>query len=228
MTDVARHVDAGMTEEAPDPESSTGRGTRASRLSGWAAVLMSLAALATSWASYQASLWSGEQAAYSATAATFRAKSTRASNRADQQRLTDIATFAHWMTATAGHDSTLAAFISSRFRNEFKTAFEQWIASRPLVSPGAASSPFALPSYRLAEDAVADSLDRTADAEMSASQRANRISDSYVLNAVIMATVLFFAGAEQGGVHRLRLVMLLIASGMFVMGVVRLLDAPRA
>ena len=228
MTDAARDVDVLITDEERTREPSTGGAKRASRLSGWAAVLMSLAALATSWASYQASLWSGEQAAHSATAATFRAKSTRASNRADQQRLTDIATFAHWMTATAGHDSTLAAFISSRFRIEFKTAFEQWIASRPLITPGAASSPFVLPSYRLAEDAVADSLDRTADGEMAASQRANRISDSYVLNAVIMATVLFFAGAEQGGVHRLRLVMLLIASGMFVMGVIRLLDAPRA
>jgi len=228
MTDAARDVDVLITDKEPTREPSTGGEKRTSRLRGWAAVLMSLAALATSWASYQASLWSGEQAAHSATAATFRAKATRASNRADQQRLTDIATFAHWMTATAGHDSALAAFISARFRNEFKTAFEHWIASRPLITPGAAPSPFALPSYRLGEDAVADSLDRTADAEMAASQRANRISDRYVLNAVIMATVLFFAGAEQGGVHRLRLVMLLIAAGMFVMGVIRLVDAPRA
>jgi hypothetical protein len=97
-----------------------------------------------------------------------------------------------------------------------------------LTSPGAASSPFVLPSYRVAEDAVSDSLDRAAGGAMTESQRANRISDSNVLDAVIMATVLFFAGAERGGVHRLRLVMLLIAAGMFVTGFVRLLDALRA
>ena len=85
-----------------------------------------------------------------------------------------------------------------------------------------------LPSYRLAEDAVADRLDRAADRASAESQRANGVSDGYVLTAVIMATVLFFAGAEQGGVHRLRIAMLLIATGMFVMGVVRLLDSPRA
>jgi hypothetical protein len=217
-----------MTDVAPSHFSSGDRTARAARLSGWAAVLMSLAALATSWASYQASLWSGEQAEHAAISAAHRSKSTRASNRAGELRLIDIGTFAHWMTATAAHDSALADFISARFRHEFKPAFEGWIASRPRTSPDAASSPFVLPSYRLADDAVADSLDRAADRASAESQRANRISDGYVLSAVIMATVLFFAGAEQGGVHRLRIAMLLIATGMFVMGVIRLLESPRA
>jgi hypothetical protein len=217
-----------MTNVRSPDDAPTDHTARAVRLSSWAAVLMSLAALATSWASYQASLWSGEQAEHAASAAAHRAKSTRASNRAGELRLIDIGTFAHWMTATAARDSALADFVSSRFRPEFKPSFERWIASRPLTSPDAASSPFVLPSYRLADDAVADSLDRAGDRESAESQRANRVSDSYVLDAVLMATVLFFAGAEQGGVHRLRIAMLLIATGTFVMGVIRLLDAPRA
>ena len=216
-----------MTDARPSDESPADRTTRAAKLSTWSAVLMSLAALATSWASYQASLWSGEQAQHSASASALRARSTRASNRAGELRLIDIATFAHWMTAKAGHDSALADFISARFRPAFKPAFESWIASRPLTSPDAASSPFVLPSYRLAENVVADSLDRAADQALAESQRANRISDMYVLDAVIMATVLFFAGAEQGGVRRLRVVMLLIATGMLVTGIIRLLDSPR-
>ena len=217
-----------MTTDRSPEESRADRTRRASRLSGWAAVLMSLAALATSWASYQASLWSGEQAEHSASAAAYRAKATRAYNRADDLRMIDIGTFAHWMTATAGSDSVLAGFISARFRHEFKPAFERWIASRPLHSAGAAPTPFAHASYRLTEDVVADSLDRVADREAAESHRANRVSDGYVLSAVIMATVLFFAGSEQGPVHRFRLGMLLIATGMFVTGVIRLLDAPRA
>lgn len=217
-----------MTNDRPPNDSTTDHTKRAARLSGWATVLMSLAALATSWASYQASRWSGEQAEHTASAATFRAKATRAYGRADDLRMIDIATFAHWMSAKASHDSTLADFIAARFRLEFKPAFESWIASRPLISPGAAASPFALPSYRLAEDVVADSLDRVADHASAASHRANQISDSYVLSAVIMATVMFFASAEQGGRHRFRLAMLLIATSMFVMGVLRLIETPRA
>ena len=217
-----------MTSDRPSEDSPTDRSHRASALGTWSAVLMSLAALATSWASYQASRWSGEQAQHSATAGAYRAKSTRASTRAGELRMIDIGTFAHWMTATAGHDSALATFIAARFRSEFKPSFERWIASRPLLSPHAAPSPFALPSYRLADDAVADSLERAADHASAQSQRANRVSDSYVLDAVIMATVLFFAGAEPGGVRRLRVLMLLIATGMFATGVIRLLDTPRA
>jgi len=217
-----------MTNDRSPDASGADHARRASRLSGWAAVLMSLAALATSWASYQASLWSGQQAERTASAAAYRAKATRAYNRADELRMIDIGTFAHWMTATAGRDSVLAGFISARFRPEFKPAFERWIASRPLRSAGAAPTPFAHPSYRLTEDVVADSLDRVADREAAESHRANRVSDGYVLSAVIMATVLFFCGSEQGPVHRFRFVMLLIATGMFLTGVIRLLEAPRA
>lgn len=188
---------------------------------------MSLAALATSWASYQASLWSGEQAQHATKAADVRAKSTRAYTRAGQLRMIDIGTFAHWMTAKAGNDSALAGFIESRFRDEFKTAFESWMESKPLHSRTAAPTPFAHSSYRLTEDALADSLDRVADREAAAANRSNRISDAYVLNAVIMATVLFFARAELGGVRPHRVLMLLIATGMFAAGVFRLITAPR-
>ena len=200
---------------------------RESPLSTWAAVLMSLAALATSWASYQASLWSGEQMQRGAASAAYRAKSTRASTRAGQLRMIDIGVFGHWMNATVRRDTALAAFVRTRFRREFAPAFESWMASKPLVSHDAAATPFAHPQYRLADDIVADSLDHMADRESAASQRANRISDSYVLDAVIMATVLFFAGTEQASVTRLRILMLVIATTMCVTGIVRLIVAPR-
>jgi len=202
--------------------------TRETRLSTWAAVLMSLAALATSWASYQASLWSGEQAQRGATSAAYRVKSTRASTRAGQLRMIDIGVFGHWMNAKVRGDSALAEFVEARFRGEFTPAFQSWMASKPLKSRNAAPTPFAHPQYRLADDVLADSLDRLADRDAAASQRANRISDSYVLDAVIMATVLFFAGTEQASVTRLRILMLAIATTMCVAGIIRLIAAPRA
>ena len=214
--------------ELPSPESLTSRASRTKKLHAWSAVMMSLAALATSWASYQASLWSGAQLQHSALEGTLRAKATRAASRASELRMIDIGTFAHWMTAKSGGDTLVANFIASRFRPEFKLAFERWIASKPLRSPTAAPSPFALPSYRLADQAVADSLDRAAERESAASQRANRISDTYVLDAVIMATVLFFASADPGALHRFRVLNLLIATAMFMAGVIRIIDSPRA
>jgi hypothetical protein len=217
-----------VTNDRPSDASSTNHSTRARRLGNWSAVLMSLAALATSWASYQASIWSGLQALHASNAAEVRAKSTRAYTRAGQLRMIDIGTFAHWMTAKSGHDSALAGFIASHFRDEFKSAFESWMASRPLRSATASPTPFAHASYRLTEEVVADSLDRVADREAAAAQRANRIGDSYVLDAVIMATVLFFARSEMGGVRPHRILMLLIATGMFATGLIRLLAAPRA
>ncbi len=201
----------------------------AKRLSTWTTVLMSLAALATSWASYQASLWSGEQATYGGTSATYRTKATRAMMHADQVRMLDAGLFVNWLQATSRGDSALAAFVAKHFRRDFAVAFNEWMATKPLSSPDAASTPFALPSYRSADDARAENLEYMADRDAAAGQRANQLSDRYVFDAVIMATVMFFAGAAQNsGPTYIRVFMLLVALAMFTSGIVRLFDTPTA
>jgi hypothetical protein len=200
-----------------------------SRMSNWSVVLMSVAALATSWASYQASLWSGEQAHHNAAAAAYRVKSTSAATHAGQLRMVDVSLFMNWVSAESRGDTMLARFVSQRFRHEFVPAFSAWRDTRPLESSDAPASPFTLPSYRLRDDSVATHFERIADEAAAAGQFANGVSDSYVLDAVILATVMFFAGGPNQGSHlKRRLFMLVVAGGMCLAGVVRLFMAPRA
>jgi len=202
--------------------------TSARRSDAYATVLLSLAALCTSWAGYQATVWSGEQAQHSAEAAALRAKSSRASVTAGQLVLLDVGLFNWWLRERVSGDTSLAQFVEARFRPEFRAAFESWLATNPLRSPAAAPSPFALPVYHLESRDSAVIYEKAADSASTIARKANRTSDGYVLAAVMLATVMFFSTSAQQATHRLRWALIIIATLSFLTGAIRLLTLPRA
>ena len=190
-------------------------------------ILLSAAALATSWAGLQASMWSSQRTTQGNHASRLRTSSTLATTRAGQQRLVDVQLFTSWLAAYAKGDTRLATFYEHRFRPEFLPAFHVWVASRPLQSADAAASPFALPEYRLAEETEARRLAHEADEESATSQHASGVNDGYVFVAIILATVMFFGStAQQGAVTRMRVILLGFALTTFAFGVYRLVTAP--
>jgi hypothetical protein len=159
-----------------------------------ATVLLAVAAVATAWASYQSARWHGEQARAQSASIAARVESTRAANVANRQGQIDVALFTQWVDAYARNETELAGFYDKRFRQEFKPAFDAWVATRPRKNPGAPLSPFAMPQYKLTANAAADRLEVKAAA---ASQRAGAFiqrADDYSLAVVLFASSLFFAG----------------------------------
>lgn len=158
-----------------------------------AAVLLSIATLLTAWAAYQATRWSGEQAESYTTASAFRTESVRAANIARNQELIDVNTFIAWLDASVEGDQPLADDIQDRMREEFRPAFDEWLTSTP---PGELpeGTPFELDSYTLAEEENAAELERRAAAAFDDGREANQTGDNFVLAAVLLASVLFFAG----------------------------------
>jgi hypothetical protein len=159
-----------------------------------ATVLLAMAAVATSWAAYQAARWHGEQAKAASASIAARVESTRTANVANRQTQIDVALFTQWVDAFARNETELADFYSKRFRVEFRPAFEAWVATRPRKNPHAPLSPFAMPQYTLATNTQADRLEVKAAAF---SQRAGRFiqrADDYALAVVLFAAALFFAG----------------------------------
>src|SRR6185295_4865788 len=102
-----------------------------------AAVLLSLAAVATAWSSYQATRWNGEQAKTSGKVNKTRIEAARASDLANAQEQVDVATFMQWVDPYARGETQLVTFYRQRFRLEFKPAFNAWIATKPLTTKGA-------------------------------------------------------------------------------------------
>lgn len=159
-----------------------------------ATVLLALAAVATAWSGYQASQWHGEQALAQSRATAMRIESARASGEANRQVQVDVATFTQWIDAYAQGQPALASFYRSRFRDEFRPAFDRWLASRPLRNSEAAKTPFALPEYRLGAVEDAERLEAEAEAAGDEVRTDVERAERYVLAVVLFATAIALAG----------------------------------
>ena len=158
-----------------------------------ATVLLAFAAVATAWSSYQATRWNGEQAKTSGKVNKTRIEAARAADLANAQEQVDVATFMQWVDSYARGEDELVSFYRTRFRPEFKPAFNAWLATKPLKTKGAPLTPFAMPQYRLAAKTEAARLDQRAE-ELSAQVRRNiQRASNYVLGVVLFAVALFFA-----------------------------------
>ena len=157
-------------------------------------VLLVVAALATSWSSYQATRWNGEQAAAAGRTSAIRIQAARAQGLGQAQTQIDVATFIAWADADQQGDEKLADFYVDRFREEFRPAYNAWLATDPLTSAGAPPTPFAMPEYQVAARTEAEKLDAAAEASAAQVRLDIQRSSNYVLTVVLYAVVLFFAG----------------------------------
>lgn len=210
--------------QSPDDEP----GTRRERVTETiAAVLLSIAALGSSYAGFQSDLWDGEQAANYALAEQSRTDSSKETTVAIQYAGIDTILFTQWLDAYSADNQELASFYQARFRPEFRTVFDQWIAMRPRTNPNAPSTPFHLPNYR---DKALDSgkaLARNADQLFAKGQRANQISDTYGQAVLILALSLFLGGIIQGfNVHRTRVLLLSFSAICLLIGLARVAFLP--
>jgi hypothetical protein len=179
-------------------------------------VLLVVAAVATSWSSYQATRWHGEQAQATSRTNSIRVEAARAESLAEAQTEIDVATFIAWADADQGGDPALAAFYVDRFRPEFAVAFEAWLESDPFTDPDAPRTPFATPEYQLESQLEADRLDEEEQASAAEVRSYIQLASNYVLTVVLYAVVLFFAGISTKLESR-RLRMVMLAAGFLVL-----------
>ena len=164
------------------------------RLELAATVLLALAAVATAWASYQSSRWHGKQAEAQSASIAARVESSKAADVANGQAQIDVAIFTQWVDAYATGETELAEFYAKRFRDEFRPAFEAWVATKPLKNPRAPLSPFAMPQYQLAARKEAERNEAAATAASHEVRIDIQRADNYMLAVVLFASSLFFAG----------------------------------
>lgn len=159
-----------------------------------ATILLAAATLGTAWSGYQATRWSGVQAADYVTASGLRVESTKASTESGQDRLYDSQVFSQWLNAHESGDAALATLYERRFRAEFRPAFDAWIATDPFHDATALPGPLYMPQYVSAAAERSEDLEIRAAASFEEGQNANETGDQYVLNTVFLASALFLAG----------------------------------
>jgi hypothetical protein len=191
------------------------------------ALLLALATISAAWCAYQATRWSGVQANAYATAGASRQESVRASSRFNALVNIDVTVSLAFVEARRAGDADLAAFWDARFRPEFVPAFEAW---RDTVPAGEIpdGTPFARPEYAPADEARAIELEAAAEEASATARDANQTGDNFVLLAVLFASVLFFAGVgTKFNGYRVRVVMISLASLMFVISLVFVFSLPQ-
>lgn len=204
-----------------------GRGDRTTWLEAASAVVLSVAALASSWASYEAGLWDGEQAAHYSRTNALRIEASRAALEGDALAAVEVQMFGAWLVAKANGEAKLAAFYEARFPPTFKPAFHLWLQDHPLEDPSAPPTPFATPGYRRPGALQAQALDRQADKTFRDGQYANSVSDAFQQGATMLALSMFFGGIGQVFEGRsARVGLLTVASVALVIGLLRLVSLP--
>ena len=213
-------------EAAPDePQPAVSHTEK--RLEIFATVLLGLAALATAWSGYQASLWDGIQSSNYTQASAARTNAAQKHTEANQVRLADLSVFENFIDASLDGDTELADFYRVRFRDEFEPAYEAWIALDPQTNPDAPPSPLAMPEYQLAQEQEANDLTARADAKFAEGEDANTDSDTYTASTLFFASALFFAAiSERFDYRRARLSLLGFACVGLVAGVAIALTQP--
>ena len=174
-----------------------------------ATLLIAVAAILTAWAAFQHARWSGTQASEFRQAASAGTQATQATTVASMARIVDVGVFLQWLQAVqddidkglanpnagpyVANPQTLSGFISSRFRDEFRPAFDAWIATRPLQSTNGATTPFELPQYSPAADRAVLRLNQAAEEHGNAAQDAIHRGEQYVLLTTLFAVALVLA-----------------------------------
>lgn len=192
-----------------------------------AAVLLSLATIMAAWSAYQSTRWNGERARVASVASAKRVEATRATTIQETQTIIDVQVFLEWHRAAREGDQEGMVYLYEQSRPEFKEVLDVWLTQAPPgeIPPG---SPFFMPEYALASEAEAAELSAEADAALASAQEANQRADNFVLAAVLMATVLFFAGvgAKFRGRH-IRMMMLVVGVLVFLGSVAFIFSMPQ-
>jgi hypothetical protein len=218
----------------PQPEGMTPYIDLPTRFDRWeplaeviATLVLALATVVTAWSGYQAARWGGEQSSSYSQAGALRTESVRASNQAGNLIQIDIGLFTNWVNAFAAGDQQLTGFYEDRFRDEFKPAFEAWIATEPVANPDAPSTPFEMPEYRVSAAEESSILEEQAAESFAKGEAANEIGDNYILNTVFLASVLFLGGiASRFKAMSARWVILLFSLGILVFGLYNIITYP--
>lgn len=230
LDDVEEVVHEVLGSHLPTPEMEDPWERRQRILDSWTAVILSIAAVATAWATFQSSEWSSRQGDAVAAASTVRTESLRAGAEASEAAQIDTAVWLQWVQAVSTGDRRRAQFLEARFSPTLARAQRAWLdgAATPrtanAVPPG---TPFDLPAYDVPAQARAERLTARSEALLSESQDDSANSTRFVVVALLFALVLFFAGvATKFRNPKVQVLLVAFSIGFAFFGLVRLVLLP--
>jgi hypothetical protein len=166
-----------------------------------AGVILAVAGVLSAWATFQASLWGGNQAAAFAEANRLQTEASRLEIVATQRQATALAVAHAWLTATVDGEAARARFYERQMDSDQRRMFETWRAQLPADLGAAKTDPDqpAIPMPPLLQTGREAASRKRADAEAAFQQgeAANDIGDRFTFVTVVLSLALFLAGTGQ-------------------------------
>ncbi len=197
-------------------------------------ILLSVAALAITWCSYQNTLWSGIQSFRLASASTNSRAALQQTLVTGQHQAVDAAVIVTFMNAVVDKDKDKVDFYLQRARPHMRGVLTEWLATDPLNNAKAPPHPLLMPTYTKSISNAYDSiiaLKNRADQFWKEAEAANRNSDRYVLLTVILSIVMFLGAVAPKLVYLklarlLNLISILILTGVLIVLYLYMQPAP--
>jgi hypothetical protein len=192
------------------------------------AIILAVVAVATAWTGYQAALWDGQQARLYGESSKLRVTADELETLGGQERIYDTMTISFWLSAKAEGNEKLAALYEKRFRDEFRAAFNAWMALDPFNNPQAPPGPTFMPQYHDANADQAVKLNAQASAKFDQGTAARQQAERYVRVTLYLATVLLLTAISQRFRFRgVRIGMLGVSGALLGIALYSLLALPR-
>ena len=167
---------------------------RSRRITIVEAILLATVALLAAWSGFAAAKWSTESRLELSQSTKHRTLSSQAELRAMEATNFDASTFNAWFTAWVAGDQRAQELATRRFTDEFRVAFDAWLATDPANNPDAPKGPTYMPEYVQVDDEVAAEETHLADEAHEKGAESGETADDYVRITVLLASVLFLVG----------------------------------
>jgi hypothetical protein len=218
LEQVDEFVDVILGEdlEPPEPEDRWERRQRI--LDSWTAIILAVAAVATAWASFQA---------------IARADAGRAATAATADTILDSQMWLSWVAAVDSGQKSRADFLDNRFSSQLQIAQKAWLSGAQVDAQGVptvvpSGTPLDLPSYVVPKQVESDTEAARAEQQLAYADTAASTSTKFVLLAVLLALVLFFASvATKFTGPKVQVLLTGVALILLVTSVIRMLVLPQ-
>ena len=202
-------------------------------LDSWTAIILAIAAVATTWASFQASQWSNAQSDAQSASAIQRSDANRAASEATSQSVVDSQMWISWVEATAAQQKLRAGFLRDRFTPALDRAQKEWLGKvqvdadgNPVAVPD--GTPLNLPSYVVPAQLQADALSTKAEESLALADEASNNATKHVMLAVLFALVLFFASvATKFTAPKIQVALVLVSLLLLATTCIRMVMLPQ-
>ncbi|HEY7467167.1 MAG TPA: hypothetical protein VIB47_10810 [Dehalococcoidia bacterium] len=183
--------------QARPAQSEVDESRRAHRQDVLLAAVLSVAALATAWCAYQATLWGGEMARDFNRGGALRSDAMRLSLESGQLTLADVTIATEWLSAELNGNQALAGELRSRMSPELDAAMDDWLGDWKQGDAIPSGGPFQPGRYVARGSETVLEREQQAEAFLVRGREANRHADNYVLTGVLFALVLVFVGLSS-------------------------------